>query len=323
MMTMSKPLSAGQAQRYHAEQFRDAGENYYTEGHEIRGQWDGRLAAAWGLAGEVSEEQFARLAEGQHPLTGEVLVKAQTPHLQTNARGETVRTVEHRAAWDLTLSAPKSVSLTALVGGDERVREAHRQAVDAALRATERYVQARLGGLRPAQTTGQWVAARFEHDSARPVDGYSAPQLHTHTVVFNMTTTEDGQTRALQPRELYRSQQYATAVYRSTLATQLRALGYEIDRGGSGQPEIRGYTPDVPRRLEPPASANRDVSRRDRAPRRRRRADRGASDARREGGRAPPRDAADSPRPRRGVQPSAGARRRWRHSPRRRRTHRR
>ena len=98
--------------------------------------------------------------------------------------------------------------------------------------------------LRPAQTTGQWVAARFEHDSARPVDGYSAPQLHTHTVVFNMTTTEDGQTRALQPRELYRSQQYATAVYRSTLATQLRALGYEIERGGSGQPEIRGYTPE-------------------------------------------------------------------------------
>jgi len=119
MMTMSKPLSAGQAQRYHAEQFRDAGENYYTEGHEIRGQWDGRLAAAWGLAGEVSEEHFARLAEGQHPLTGELLVKAQTPQLQTNARGETVRAVEHRAAWDLTFSAPKSVSVTALVGGDE------------------------------------------------------------------------------------------------------------------------------------------------------------------------------------------------------------
>lgn len=244
MMTMSKPLSAGQAQRYHAEQFRDAGENYYTEGREIRGQWDGRLAAEWGLAGEVSEEHFARLAEGQHPLTGELLVKAQSPHLQTNARGETVRTVEHRAAWDLTFSAPKSVSLTALVGGDERVREAHRQAVDTALRATEPYVQARMGGVHPARTTGQWVAARFEHDSARPVDGYSAPQLHTHTVVFNMTTTEDGQTRALQPRELYRSQQYATAVYRSTLATQLRALGYEIERGGSGQPEIRGYSPE-------------------------------------------------------------------------------
>jgi hypothetical protein len=48
----------------------------------------------------------------------------------------------------------------------------------------------------------------------------------------------------LQPRELYRTQQYATAIYRSELATELMALGYEIERGASGQPEIRGYTPD-------------------------------------------------------------------------------
>src|SRR6185503_6439782 len=105
------------------------------------------------------------------------------------AGGPAVHTMEHRAAWDLTISAPKSVSLTALVGGDVRVRDAHRQAVDAALRATEPYVQARIGGSRPAETTGQWVAATFEHDSARPAAGYSAPQLHTHTVVFNVTTT--------------------------------------------------------------------------------------------------------------------------------------
>ena len=61
MMTMSKPLSAGQAQRYHAEQFRDAGENYYSEGTEIRGRWDGRLAAEWGLADEVSESRSSAL----------------------------------------------------------------------------------------------------------------------------------------------------------------------------------------------------------------------------------------------------------------------
>src|SRR5438093_5329334 len=48
--------------------------------------------------------------------------------------------------------------------------------------------------------------------------------------------------RPLQPRELYRSQQYTTAVYRSELASRLTALGYEIERGRSGQPEIRGYT---------------------------------------------------------------------------------
>ena len=150
--------------------------------------------------------------------------------------------MEHRAGWDATFSAPKSVSLTALVGGDERVREAHRESVRVALDEMERYVQARIGGNHPAETTGKWVAAKFEHDSARPVDGYAAPQLHTHVVFFNLTETEDGETRALQPRELYKTQQYATAVYRSELAVRLKDLGYEIERGKSGQPEIQGYT---------------------------------------------------------------------------------
>ncbi|MEQ1871102.1 MAG: MobF family relaxase, partial [Vicinamibacterales bacterium] len=155
---MSKPLSAGQAQRYHAEQFANPGENYYTEGQEVRGEWDGQLAAAWGLSGPVDAAHFHRLAEGQDPLSGAPLVKHTTPHARLDAQGHTVQTVEHRAGWDLTLSAPKSVSLAALVGGDDRVREAHRHAVDAALRATEPYTQARMGGDRPAQTTGQWVA---------------------------------------------------------------------------------------------------------------------------------------------------------------------
>src|SRR5213078_3137999 len=106
----------------------------------------------------------------------------------------------------------------------------------------ERYVQARIGGNLPAETTGRWVAAKFEHDSARPVDGYAAPQLHTHVVFFNLTETEDGEAHALQPRKLYKTQQYATAVYRSELAARLSALGYEIERGASSQPEVRGYT---------------------------------------------------------------------------------
>jgi ATP-dependent exoDNAse (exonuclease V) alpha subunit len=74
------------------------------------------------------------------------------------------------------------------------------------------------------------------------VDGYSAPQLHTHTVIFNIAETADGNTRALQPQELYKTQQYATAVYRSELAARLQGMGYEIERGEHGQPEIKGYT---------------------------------------------------------------------------------
>ncbi len=242
MITLSKPISASQAQAYHKEEFANARDNYYTEGERVRGEWQGELATRWGLTGEVNEQQFARLAEGQHPETGEQLVRHQTAREYVNAEGETVRTMEHRAGWDATFSAPKSVSLTALVGGDDRVKDAHRESVRVALGEMEKYAQARIGGNVPAETTGAWVVAKFEHDSSRPVDGYAAPQLHTHAVVFNLTETADGNTRSLQPQELYKTQQYATAVYRSELAARLQTLGYEIERGEHGQPEIKGYT---------------------------------------------------------------------------------
>jgi conjugative relaxase-like TrwC/TraI family protein len=244
MLTISRPLSAAQVRTYHAQEFSNARENYYTRGDTIRGQWHGQLATRWGLSGDVREEHVERLADGRHPITGERIVRHQTPRPYVNARGETVTPVAHRAAWDATFSAPKSVSLTALVGGDARVRAAHQASVRVALDAMEPYVQARLGRNLLAETTGQWVAATFEHDSARPVEGYAAPQLHTHVVVFNVTERPNGRTRALQPRELYKTQPYATAVYRAELATRLIALGYELERGPSGQPDISGYTPE-------------------------------------------------------------------------------
>src|SRR5713226_5180469 len=242
MLTISNPLSASQAQAYHAEEFGNARENYYTQGDHIRGEWHGRLAEQWGLRGNVSEEHFRRLSEGQHPITGEQLVRHKAAREYVNDHGQKMRTMEHRAGWDATFSAPKSVSLTALVGGDDRIREAHQQSVAVALDELERYVQARIGGNLPAETTGKWVAAKFEHDSARPVNSYAAPQLHTHVVFFNLTETDDGEAHALQPRELYKTQQYATAVYRSELAHRLKELGYEIERRESSQPEIKGYS---------------------------------------------------------------------------------
>src|SRR6267378_7522665 len=171
MLTISKPLSAGQARSYHAEEFSNARENYYTRGNQIHGEWHGRLAGQWGLRGEVHEEHFQRLSEGQHPMSGEQLVRHQTAREYVNRHGEKVSPMEHRAGWDATFSAPKSVSLTALVGADERVREAHRASVGVALDEMERYVQARLGGNLPSETTGNWVAAKFEQDSARQVNG--------------------------------------------------------------------------------------------------------------------------------------------------------
>jgi conjugative relaxase-like TrwC/TraI family protein len=242
MLTISKPLSATQAQTYHAKEFTAAEQNYWKQGDTIRCEWHGRLADRFGLSGAVGAEEFSRLSKGQHPATGEQLVKHRNVHEYQTEDGKTATPVEHRAGWDATFSAPKSVSLTALVGGDDRVREAHQQAVNVALNELERYTQARIGGNRPADITGQLVAAKFQHDTARPVDGYAAPQLHTHVVVFNMTERENGQMRALQERSFFESQNYATAIYQSHLTYQLRSLGYEIGSGKSGAPEIKGYS---------------------------------------------------------------------------------
>src|SRR5271157_2743495 len=242
MLTISKPLSATQARTYHAKEFTAAEQNYWKQGDTISGGWHGRLAEEFGLAGGVGAAEFARLSEGQHPQTGEQLVRHRVVHEYKTEDGRAVSPVEHRAGWDATFSAPKSVSLTALVGGDDRVREAHREAVNVALNELERYTQARIGGNQPAEMTGQFVAAKFEHDTARPVDGYAAPQLHTHSVIFNVAVRDNGQTRALQERGLFESQQFATAVYQSELTYRLRNLGYEIEPGRSGAPEIKGYS---------------------------------------------------------------------------------
>src|ERR1035437_8922818 len=93
------------------------------------GEGRGALAARNGGGGRVKKEQSARRPEGQHPQTGEPLIRRQHAREYINDKGETTRTMEHRAGWDATFSAPKSVSLTALVGGDNRVREAHRVSV--------------------------------------------------------------------------------------------------------------------------------------------------------------------------------------------------
>ena len=242
MLTISKPLSAGQAQTYHQKEFTAKEQNYWSQRGVIAGEWQGRLAGEFGLTGMVSAEDFAKLSQGQHPQTGEQLVRQRASYEYQDAEGKTIKTMEHRAGWDATFSAPKSVSLTALVGGDERVREAHRESVRVALDQLERYTQARIGGNHPPETTGKFVAATFEHDTARPVDGYVAPQLHTHAVVFNVTERDNGQPRAIQPQSLFASQQFATAVYQSELTYRVRQLGYEITAGRSGAPEIKGYT---------------------------------------------------------------------------------
>ena len=242
MLDISKPLNAGQAQTYHKMDYTSPTQSYYAQGDVVKGEWHGKLTESMGLSGEVSAQEFSRLTEGRHPLTDEQMVRHRIATEYSNADGSVTKAVAHRAGWDAMFAPAKSVSLTALVGGDYRIREAHRAAVVTALDELEKYTHARIGGNSPAERTGRFVVAKFEHDTARPVDGYAAPQLHTHAVIFNVTRREDGTTRAVQEHPFFESQNFVTAVYQSELMYRLRALGYEIEPGKSGAPEIKGYS---------------------------------------------------------------------------------
>jgi conjugative relaxase-like TrwC/TraI family protein len=232
MLVMSKgALSVGQAETYYQEKY--SRDDYYTESQRVTGYWYGKAAHALGLTGEVPEDQFRAVLRGLDPNTGAMLVSA--------AAGRS----ERRAGWDATFNAPKSVSVQALVGGDERLIGAHRRAVERALSEIELFAQARQRRGQEWVTTANIAAARFEHIAARPSENGRGtdPHLHTHVVIANMTIRPDGQWRSLDPIEIYRSQAFATAVYRSELAREVEGLGYRIEiTGRDGRWELEGYS---------------------------------------------------------------------------------
>jgi conjugative relaxase-like TrwC/TraI family protein len=236
MLVMSKgALSAGQAERYYEEKY--SRDDYYTEKQRVVGRWFGKGAAALGLAGEIETNDFHAVLNGLAPMSGEILVHA------AKRDGE-----QRRAGWDATFNAPKSISVQALVGDDSRLIMAHRRSVERALEELERFAQARMRRGQEWVTTGNVVAARFDHIAARPTDsanndGYGPdPHLHTHVVVMNMTRRPDGAWRGLDPVEIYRSQAFATAIYRAELAREVQRLGYTIGTTDvDGRWELKGY----------------------------------------------------------------------------------
>ena len=151
----------------------------------------------------------------------------------------------HAAGWDSVFSAPKSVSIQALIGGDRRLIQAHVRAVDRSLREVEAYAIAHQRGGRERVVSANVVGAAFNHLAARPAsktDHGPDPQLHTHVVLLNLTRRPDGQWRGLDPIEIYRSQAIGSAIYRSELAREVQALGYKIQMtAANGSWELEGY----------------------------------------------------------------------------------
>ncbi len=245
MVKISRAQGTEAASSYFEKEYSNNRESYYTKGEQeqIRGKYFGGLAAEMGLTGEVSQEDFHRLIEGQDPRTGGQLIRHVPPKTYTNKIGRKITTIEHRAGWDIVFSCPKSISLAAGPGGDERIPGLQREAVIETLQEIEKYLAGKNG--HRGHHTGKMVAAIFQHDCARPdrKTGYAAPDLHDHVFVMNMTRDETGKYRAVEMDSLYRVRDFATHLHWSKLVEKMGAIGYEFDRSPrTGAPEIKGFS---------------------------------------------------------------------------------
>ena len=203
--------------------------DYWAEGeNEVQGEWIGEGARALGLEGAVTAKPFNALRRNRHPKTKETL---------------TVREHANRVAFfDIQFSAPKDVSVLAMVGGDDRIREAFADSVKIALKEMERFAAVRerrgnAAGTEAYRLTGNFVGALFLHDASRDLD----PQLHGHAVLANATWDATRQEwLALQPVEMMRASAYLRQVMYRELAGRMRALGYEPYEMNSKGFAVRG-----------------------------------------------------------------------------------
>ena len=220
--------------------------DYYAEGERVTGQWQGRGAELLGLTGKVQSEQFEALRQGLDPESGEFLRQRHSAD-RIAADGSTQS--KGRNLYDFTISAPKSVSIMAELGGDARLVEAHKMAAQEALKELECQAASRVrrDGANENRITGNLVLAVYHHDTSRELD----PQLHTHAVAANLTYDgAEGRWKALQAFDIYEQRAYLTEVYRNALAREVRSLGYEIEdrRSSKGKNlgfEIKGFSDDL------------------------------------------------------------------------------
>ena len=234
MLSIGALSSAAQGASYYER------DGYYAKDdpdHKAASAWAGRGAAELGLDGEVDAEVFRTVLEGKVPDGSDT---------RLGRRGKD-GTIEHRPGRDLTFSAPKSVSLAALVGGDARIVEAHDRAVKATLgwiekNAAETRMQDRETGKMVRVGGQEIVAATFRHDTSRNLD----PQLHSHAVLANMVKGADGKWRTMANEGLYERQKLIGMLYRNELAAGLSRLGYDIEKThADGRFEIGGVSRQV------------------------------------------------------------------------------
>jgi conjugative relaxase-like TrwC/TraI family protein len=253
MLSIGK-LGSGQ-ETYYLEKVAEGAEEYYSGDGEAEGQWIGQAAAQFDLEEKVEPDQLTAMLTGRNPVTGEPLGLKSAPGR------------EPVPGFDLTFSAPKSVSLTWALGGHPvsgQVMEAHRAAVGAALSYMERSAcWARRGKGGRAFVPGQgFLAATYVHRSSRAGD----PQLHTHVLVANATLGPDGRWSRLYHPAIYEHARTASYIYAAHLRHELTMrLGVEWEPVRNGLADIRGFSAEElrafsTRRAEILAAVGEDAS---------------------------------------------------------------
>ena len=198
---------------------------FSKNGDGLNSSWHGDAARALGLSGKIRKQDFLNIISGND--------------LGANNIIEDGVNNEHRAAVDIPFSAPKSVSVMALHVGDNQLTAAHEKAVQKTLECIEsNYVFARKtsNGITTVEKTGNGVFATFTHSTSREND----PQLHTHTLIMNMTEAKNGW-RATWNDQIFKDQVLLNSVYQSELAKNVMDLGYQIESGKNGNWEIAGF----------------------------------------------------------------------------------
>ena len=207
-------------------------DDYYAhEDGPNHSRWIGKGAEQLDLVGGVEQETFQELLKGKSSGGQPLFSRRVNPE-------------KRRAATDFTFSAPKSVSVAALVQGDQRVVEAHRMAVDRTLQVLEeRFAQTRVTTETGRQTvrTGNMIAAVFPHGTSREAE----PQLHSHCVVMNATQLENGSWYSFSNDSAIMNKKLLGQIYQNELAVELKKIGYEVDQREHGQFDIRGYSPEL------------------------------------------------------------------------------
>jgi conjugative relaxase-like TrwC/TraI family protein len=206
-------------------------DDYYIGGPEAAGEWLGGLTGAVGLRGSVDGDALVHVLAGRSPADGEPLTRRPT----------------QVPGFDVTFSAPKSVSVLFGVG-EEAVRDAIRDAHDAAVRDAFGYVErhaaySRRGHGGHELIAGEGlIAAAFRHRTSRAGD----PQLHTHVLVANLTRCVDGRWRAIDARRLYAHGKTASYLYEARLRAELsRRLGVTWTQPENGIADVEGVPREV------------------------------------------------------------------------------